>query len=92
MRYVQTTVFTLIGFAATAAHSQTCLSPPRPFLPSGQAEMVEFKEIIREDFEYYINDIQAYFRCLDEERARAFEEARQVSQEYGQFLSAVGAN
>lgn len=54
--------------------------------------MVEFNDIIRADFEYYIRDIQAYFRCLDDERARAFEEARQVSQEYGQFLAAIGAN
>ncbi|MCZ4354777.1 hypothetical protein O4H61_19895 [Roseovarius aestuarii] len=54
--------------------------------------MIEFAEIIRQDFEYYINDIQAYFRCLDEERARAFEEARQVSQDYGRFQAVIKAN
>lgn len=33
--------------------------------------------------------MQDYFRCLDEERARAFVEARKVSEEYGRFLDAV---
>lgn len=92
MRELHTGIFMLITFAATAAQSETCLSPPRPFLPAGQAEMIEFADIIRDDFEYYIRDIQEYFRCLDEERARAFEEARQVSQEYGQFQAVIKAN
>jgi hypothetical protein len=33
-----------------------------------------------------------YFRCLDTERARAFEEARQVSQDYERFLQKSGAS
>lgn len=78
-----------IIFAATAVQSETCLSPPRPLLPAGQAEMIEFADIIKDDFEYYIRDIQEYFRCLDDERARAFDEARQVSQEYGLFLGVI---
>lgn len=75
----------LIITTATPVLSETCLSPPRPFLPSGQAEMIEFYDIIRQDFEFYIADIQQYFRCLDAERARAFEEAREVSIEYGRL-------
>ena len=34
--------------------------------------------------------IQSYFRCLDSERGRAFEEAREVSEDYGRFLQLVG--
>lgn len=37
----------------------------------------------------YIADVQDYFRCLDDERARAFVEAREVSEEYVRFLEAV---
>jgi len=48
--------------------------------------MLDYKDIIRQDFEDYISDIQSYFRCLDSERARAFEEAREVSEDYGRFL------
>ena len=49
----------------------------------------EFMDILRHDFELYFRDVQVYFRCLDEERARAFEEAREVSEEYGRFLGSL---
>jgi hypothetical protein len=45
-----------------------------------------YADLIRGDFEAYFADVQDYFRCLDEERARAFVEARQVSEEYGRFV------
>lgn len=31
-----------------------------------------------------------HIRCLEQEHARAFEEAREVSQDYGRFLELVG--
>ena len=37
----------------------------------------------------YIAEVQAYFRCLDEERARAFVKAREVVEQYGQFQHAL---
>jgi hypothetical protein len=46
-------------------------------------------DILRHDFELYFRDIQNYFRCLDEERARAFEETREVGEEYGRFLDSL---
>lgn len=71
-------------------HAQTCYAPERPFVPTDSDDIREYRDLIRSDFELYIEDIQAYFRCLEEERARAFEEAREVSEEYGRFLQAVG--
>lgn len=71
------------------ADAQTCIVPTRPFVPSDPDAAEEFRDLIKQDFEFYIQDIQAYIRCVDEERARAFEEARQVSQEYGRFLQAT---
>jgi hypothetical protein len=76
----------LLGAGAAAA----CLAPPRPFLPSDSEAARDYADLIRGDFETYIQDIQSYFRCLDDERARAFEEAREVSEEYGRFLQLVG--
>ena len=67
-----------------------CLAPQRPYVPADLAMTVEYADLIRWDFEEYIEDIQQHFRCLDEERARAFEEAQEVSQEYGRFLKALG--
>ena len=75
---------------AGASSAESCLAPPRPFLPSDSQAARDYADIIRGDFEGYIHDIQSYFRCLEGERARAFEEAREVSEDYGRFLQSVG--
>ncbi|MGK8236720.1 hypothetical protein ACLGGT_21615 [Roseovarius sp. MS2] len=51
--------------------------------------MRTYADLIRGDFEAYIADVQDYFRCLDEERAQAFVEAGEVSEDYGRFVEAV---
>lgn len=51
--------------------------------------MRTYADLIRGDFEAYIADVQDYFRCVDEDRARAFVEAREVSEDYGRFLNVV---
>ena len=73
-----------------AGVAEPCLAPPRPFVPSDSEAARDYADLIRGDFETYIQNIQSYFRCLDSERARAFEEAREVSEEYGRFLQLVG--
>jgi hypothetical protein len=72
------------------ANAQTCFAPERPFVPTDPRDIREYGDLIRSDFELYIQNILAYFRCLEEERARAFEEAREVSEDYGRFLQVVG--
>ena len=69
--------------------AESCFAPSRPFLPSDSQAARDYADIIRGDFEDYIQDIQSYFRCLDGERARAFEEAREVSEDYGRFQQLV---
>lgn len=71
---------------ATNAGAMTCYPPRVPFVPGDLASQLEFKDLIRQDFEGYIADVQGYFRCLDAERARAFEEAQTVSEQYRRFL------
>ncbi|QFS85074.1 hypothetical protein [Roseivivax sp. THAF197b] len=73
-----------------ATHAEFCLAPVRPFVPSDSQAARDYADIIRRDFEVYITDIQNFFRCLEQERARAFEEAREVSQDYDRFLELVG--
>jgi len=79
-------LFALVGTAA----AETCLAPLAPFVPNDPRAALEYADIIRQDLEFYIRDIQDYFRCLDTERARAFEEAREVSEAYGRFLQFDG--
>ena len=62
----------------------------RPYVPSNPDIIDEFRELIRQDLERYIQDVQQYFRCLDSERARAFYEAREVSDDYERFLEIAG--
>lgn len=70
--------------------AETCVSPMRPFVPSDPEAVKEFRDLIRQDFEQYIRDVQFYFVCLDGERARVFEEAQEVSEDYGRFLGIAG--
>ena len=55
----------------------------------GKVHSRAYADLIRSDFESYIADVQHYFRCLDTERARAFVEAREVSDDYARFLNAL---
>ena len=80
----------LLACLPEAGVAGSCLAPPRPFVPSDSEAARDYADLIRGDFKTYIQDIQSYFRCLDGERARAFEEAREVSEEYGRFLQLVG--
>ena len=83
IRYVPIVWFV---FMASSVQAETCLAPSRPFVPSDPAAAKEYEDLIRQDFETYISDVQDYFRCMEGERARAFTEAQEVSQEYGRFV------
>lgn len=48
--------------------------------------MRAYADLLRSDFEGYTADIQGYFRCLDAERQRAFQDAREVSEDYGRLV------
>jgi hypothetical protein len=74
---------------AQDAVAAPCLAPERPFLPQSREDMRLYADLLRADFETYIAEVQTYFRCLDEERARAFVEAREVVEQYGQFQHAL---
>lgn len=80
-------VFAII-FHATAS-SASCIAPDRPFVPSDPDAAQLYADLIRQDFELYLRDTQAYFRCLEEERRRAFDEAQEVSEAYERFLNAI---
>ena len=75
-----------VGAAGQAA---ACTPPEPPFLTQSREDMRIYADLIRADFESYIAKVQDYFRCLDEERGRAFIEAREVSEDYGRFVEAV---
>lgn len=83
------TLALLITVLVASGPADACTPPERPFLPTSREDMRAYADLIRGDFEAYIADVQDYFRCLDDERARAFIEAREVSEEYGRFVDAL---
>lgn len=80
-------VILLSAVVGSSASSATSLALQRPFVPSDPVAAVEYADLIQQDFEDYIRDVQVYFRCPDAERARTFEEAREVSHQYGAFMN-----
>jgi len=66
-----------------------CLAPIRPYVPSDPVAEAAYADLIKADFETYFREAQAYFRCVDEERARTFVEAGAVSESYAKFLREV---
>lgn len=78
-----------VAFCPGAGTAATCSAPVRPYLPNDSQAARDYADIIRRDFEIYISDIQSYLRCLEAERARTFQEAREVSQEYGRFIELI---
>ena len=79
----------ILALGATSPLSAGCNPPERPYLPQSSAAMRAYADLLRADFETYLADAQAYFRCLDAERDRAFREAAQVTAQYGVFLDTV---
>lgn len=79
----------LVVFPVQTAIANSCLAPERPFLPSGHEEMKRYADLLRADFERYIEDVQNYFMCLDNERSRAFIEAQEVTEDYVRFVDII---
>lgn len=73
----------------SGSHAATCLAPPRPFVPADPAVAQAYADLIGADFETFLSEIGRYIQCLDEERARAFDEAQEVAEEYGRYINAV---
>lgn len=58
-------------------------------MPSDPKAVREYADLLRDDFERYISEVQNYFLCLEQERARAFTEAQEVTDDYVRFFNIV---
>jgi len=66
-----------------------CLAPTRPYVPSDPVAAAAYADLIKADFETYFREAQAYFICVDEERALTLLETGAVSESYAKFLEEV---
>lgn len=80
----------LMSGVPCVAQPISCLPPVRPSLPSDPRDVRAYADLLRQDYEAYIADFDAYLRCLDAERARVFEEGQEVTQEYGRLQALTG--
>ncbi len=65
-----------------------CIAPVVPFVPADPSDRAEYIDLLKRDFEDYFGAVSAYFRCLENERERAFSEAQQATQVYSELLAA----
>ena len=72
--------------SSTPGFAQGCMAPAVPFMPADRADIRTYADILRADFESYFTQAQAHFRCLEQERSRAFVEAQDVTAAYAQML------
>lgn len=79
-------VISCLYLGAANALANGCLAPIRPYAPSTPDALKEYRDILKDEYEAYLRDISRYIKCLDEERGRVFNEARDVANEYDQFL------
>ena len=82
-------VLAILFTLTTGSALNACVPPERPFLPASTDGIRSYSDLIRQDFEAYIAAVQDYFQCIDEERARAFVEAQDVSEDYGRFVHII---
>jgi hypothetical protein len=79
-----------IMVSSTPGFAQGCVAPAVPFLPADPADIRTYADILRADFETYFADAQAYFRCFEQERNRAFVDAQEVTEAYARMLELLG--
>ena len=89
-RWLWPQLWALLTFSVSASGASACLAPARPFVQNDPRVTREYAEFIRHEFEEYFAEEQKYFRCLDAERTRVFDEAREFNEEYAEFLRRVG--
>jgi len=88
-RRTMVTIVILSSFAAAPAVAKSCLAPQKPYLPSAPREVRAYADLLRQDFETYLSAVSDYLQCLDRERARAFREAQDVTEQYERFVEIV---
>ncbi len=79
-----------LALALTATNvlaNDICMPPLLPYLPTTQAEADEFGSLVTEEAERYFQDTQDYLSCLDRDRVRVFQEAREFTAQYSQYIN-----
>lgn len=87
------TACTLLGVAAASAQPEVirCLPPEAPMTELPVEVLAEYRTEIATEFEAYFAAISEHIACLDDERARAMDEARAATEAYTKLLNTIPA-
>lgn len=86
--YPIATVSLLLAPALTQAQGLSCFLPPEPYeFKIDKKVDPEFYEFTRDEFQNYLENLEAYLRCLEQERALRLNE---LSTKYKQFKKNFG--
>lgn len=58
-------------------------------MPTDVDDVQAYVDLLKRDAEAYFDDVERYFRCLDQERREVFEQAREVSSGYSRVLEVL---
>ncbi|AUH66816.1 hypothetical protein [Paracoccus zhejiangensis] len=75
-----------IVLPASCLAVEICIPPDHPIVPESDDLLVEYAEIIEEEFEIYFKEITTYFDCMDRSRHEAFLLAQRRTGAYQNFL------
>ncbi|SMO99091.1 hypothetical protein [Paracoccus laeviglucosivorans] len=62
-----------------------CLPPEEPFVPSSDAELRHYANLVAADFERYFGALTDYLACLDATRLASFQRAHEISRQHRAF-------
>ena len=68
-----------------------CLAPEPAMTALPDEVLAEYRSEIAAEFETYFTAISDHIACLDEERARALEEARVATETYSTLINSIPA-
>lgn len=64
----------------------TCLAPLEPYAFEPPRDDPGLYEMVRQDYQTYLTDLEAYLRCLEDERRRAVENGNAVLRRYIEYF------
>ncbi len=77
-----------LALSAPCAVAQGCLPPEPPYAYAPPTDDPELREIVRDQYQTYIEDSEGYLNCLQSEIGRAQAETRDVLNRWVQYFGA----
>ncbi|OWJ69481.1 hypothetical protein CDV52_15845 [Haematobacter missouriensis] len=72
--------------SAPCAVAQGCLPPEQPYPYEPPTDDPELREIVRDQYQIYIEEAEGYMNCLQSEIGRAQTETREVLNRWVQYF------